>query len=114
MSKHRDYTKYSGRSQREEEKLIKEAEAKVNDAEIRMAEEVAVEAPPKPKAGVVTDCLKLNVREKPDKDSGIVCEITASTELVIYENESTEEFYKICTYSGIEGYCMKKFITILN
>lgn len=114
MSKHRDYTKYSGRSQREEEKLIKEAEAKVNDVEVQPVEEVVEEASTKPKAGIVTDCLKLNVREKPDKDSDIVCEITASTELVIYEEESTEEFYKICTYSGIDGYCMKKFITILN
>ena len=113
MSKHKDYTKYSGRSQREEEKLIKEAEEQINNSEFPMAEEVVEDVRPEPKTGVVTDCLKLNVRTKPDKDSDIVCEITASTNLVIDEEESTEEFYKICTYSGVEGYCMKKFITIL-
>lgn len=31
-----------------------------------------------------------------------------NTMLVIYENESTEEFYKVYTASGIEGFCMKK------
>ena len=27
-------------------------------------------------------------------------------------DESTEDFYKICTESGINGYCLKKFIEI--
>lgn len=33
--------------------------------------------------GVVTDCLKLNIREKPDKNSGIVTVVTCLTELKI-------------------------------
>jgi hypothetical protein len=31
---------------------------------------------------------------------------------MIDEKESTEEFYKVCTAAGIEGFCMKKFIAI--
>jgi hypothetical protein len=46
------------------------------------------------KIGFVTNCKKLNVREKPKTDS------------------ATEEFYKVFTVAGIEGFCMKNFITI--
>lgn len=64
------------------------------------------------KIGLVTNCKKLNVREKPTVEAQVVCEIVCSTELMIDEKESTEEFYKVCTASGIEGFCMKKFIAI--
>lgn len=64
------------------------------------------------KIGFVTNCQKLNVREEPKTDSAIVCEVDYQTELMIDENESTEEFYKVFTDAGIEGFCMKKFITI--
>ena len=64
------------------------------------------------KIGFVTNCKKLNVREKPRTDATIICEVDYQTELVINEKESTEEFYKVCTAAGIEGFCMKKFIAI--
>ncbi len=64
------------------------------------------------KMGFVTNCKKLNVREEPKKDSAIVCEVDYQTGLMIDKNESTEEFYKVFTAAGIEGFCMKKFITI--
>lgn len=64
------------------------------------------------KMGFVTNCKKLNIREEPRTDATIVCEVDYQTELMIDENESTEEFYKIFTAAGIEGFCMKKFITI--
>ena len=64
------------------------------------------------KIGIVTNCKKLNVREKPTVEAPVVCEIVCQTELMIDEKESTEEFYKVCTAAGIEGFCMKKFIAI--
>jgi len=64
------------------------------------------------KIGLVTDCNKLNVRERPTVESPVVCEVVSQTELMIDEKESTEEFYKVCTAAGIEGFCMKKFIAI--
>ncbi len=64
------------------------------------------------KIGFVTNCKKLNVREKPRTDATIICEVDYQTELMIDEKESTEEFYKVCTATGIEGFCMKKFIAI--
>ena len=65
-----------------------------------------------PVLGIVHQCLTLNVREEPDKDSGIVCSIQCLTEVMVDEEESTQDFYKICTASGIEGYCMKKYISV--
>jgi hypothetical protein len=64
------------------------------------------------KIGFVTNCKKLNVREEPKTDSAIVCEVDYQTELMLDEKGSTEEFYKVCTATGIEGFCMKKFIAI--
>ena len=62
--------------------------------------------------GVVTNCLQLNVREAPRPDAKVLFVIDSLSEVAIYENESTDEFYKICTASGLEGFCMKKFIAI--
>ena len=64
------------------------------------------------KIGFVSNCKKLNVREKPTVEAPVVCEIVCRTELMVDEKESTEEFYKVCTAAGIEGFCMKKFIAI--
>lgn len=64
------------------------------------------------KTGIVTDCLKLNVRELPSKDANVLCEILALAEVQINEEESTEDFFKVCTATGIEGFCMKKYIVI--
>lgn len=64
------------------------------------------------KIGIVTNCKKLNVREEPDTGASIVCEIVYQTDLMIDEKESTEDFYKVCTASGVEGFCMKKFVAV--
>lgn len=62
--------------------------------------------------GIVTDCLKLRVRKQPNTAAEVLCEIDALSEVQIDEKESTEEFYKVCTEAGIEGFCMKKFIAV--
>lgn len=64
------------------------------------------------KIGIVTDCERLNVREAPVSDAKILIEIPALSEVLIDEKESTDAFYKICTASGVQGFCMKKFISV--
>lgn len=103
-NKHKDYTRYS------KEVIENEIVETVNSVETVVEEPVKVV---EPKEAVVTDCLKLNVRKDPSTSSEVICEVNASTHLMVYEAESTEEFYRICTSAGIEGYCMKKFVTIL-
>lgn len=62
--------------------------------------------------GKVVDCVKLNVREHPNTKASVVFEIPVGSMVYIDETCSTDEFYKICTEHGVEGYCMKKFIEI--
>ena len=57
-------------------------------------------------------CAKLNVRFDATIDSESVGVINRDSKVFIYEDESTEEFYKVCTATGLEGYCMKKFISV--
>ena len=69
-----------------------------------------VEAPKN--LGKVVGCVKLNVREEPNTKADVVFEIPVGSKVFIDESCSTDEFYKICTEHGVEGYCMKKFIEI--
>lgn len=62
--------------------------------------------------GLVANCKRLNIREGPTVDAPVICEVACQTELMIEEADSTEDFYKVCTTAGIEGFCMKKFIAI--
>jgi uncharacterized protein YgiM (DUF1202 family) len=62
--------------------------------------------------GVVTDCVRLNIRKEPKVGSQIIGKIDRQTELMIEGKASTDDFYKVCTAAGIEGFCMKKFIAI--
>lgn len=62
--------------------------------------------------GVVTDCLRLNIREEPTKDSAVVTIVTCLDELKIDPDNSTDEWYAVCTASGVEGFCMKKFVAV--
>ena len=66
---------------------------------------------PEPIEGTV-NCEKLNVRSDATIDSDPVGVIARDSKVFIYEDESTEEFYKVCTATGLEGYCMKKFISV--
>lgn len=104
MSKHHNYNNYSKpdfkTEQVEEKKVFEEP-----------AIEELTEAP-KTIMGIVSDCTKLNVRKAPNSEADVVCTIPVSTKVQIDEVESTEDFYKVCTEAGVEGYCMKKFIMI--
>lgn len=78
-----------------------ETEAPVEEAE------VIVET----KIGTVTDCSKLNLREKPKKDAKILKEIPVKTEVTVYPDESTKTWYKV-SVNGLDGFCMKEYITL--
>lgn len=62
--------------------------------------------------GIVVNCIKLNVRKEPDKTSNIIQIIDALTEVRVIMKDSTYNFYKVILSSGVEGYCMKKFIEL--
>lgn len=62
--------------------------------------------------GVVTNCVRLNIREEPSISAPIITEVNALSELMIDLAASNEEWYSVCTEAGIEGFCMKKFVAI--
>ena len=63
-------------------------------------------------AGVVTDCVKLNVRKEASPDAEILATIDFFSEVMVDLDASTDEFYKVFIPAGIEGFCMKKYIAL--
>ncbi len=62
--------------------------------------------------GVVTDCLKLNVRAIPYADGEVLTIVDALSKVSVDMLLSTDDFYKVLTETGVEGFCMKKYIAI--
>lgn len=94
-----------------EEITVEEVIAEVTaTAEVEEPVEEVVETPSK--VGVVTGCEKLRVRKGPNATADVICEIAKSTAVIIDEEASSNDFYKVCTESGVEGFCMKKFIAV--
>lgn len=58
------------------------------------------------------NCLRLHIHAEPSLDSEIVCKVRYLTEVEIDQKNSTEDFYKIYTAIGAEGFCQKDLITI--
>lgn len=64
--------------------------------------------------GMVTDCLKLNVRKNPSTDAEVLTIVDALSNVMVDMDTSTDAFYKVCTETGVEGYCMKKYIVLFQ
>lgn len=60
----------------------------------------------------IVNCLRLHIHVEPDLNSEIVCKVRYLTEVEIDKEKSTENFYKIYTAIGAEGFCQKELITI--
>ena len=61
-------------------------------------------------SGVVANCQSLNVRSEANTDAEVVSSLRVGSNVTIDEENSTEDFFKICTAAGIDGYCMKQYI----
>ena len=60
--------------------------------------------------GMVSGCAKLNVRAEANLFSDVVCVLDNMSEIEINVEKSDKDWFYICTASGIEGYCMRKFV----
>lgn len=60
--------------------------------------------------GIVTGCAKLNVRSDASLFADVVCTLDVMSEMMIDVNKSTKDWFFVCTATGVEGYCMKKFV----
>lgn len=75
-------------------------------------QEYPVVEEPELAVGVVANCRKLNVREHPDTSANVLSELLALSEVQVVANEKFDEWYHVITASGIDGYCMKKYIDV--
>lgn len=133
MSKH-NYSQYSNKNRNEERKApaaVAEVEAATTvsapaePVEVKMEYKTPVEhvyvneAPAETSketvktkniSGIVIDCNRLNVREEPNSNAKVVTVLNRDVEVEINKAESTADWFKVAV-NGIEGYCMRKFIS---
>lgn len=129
MSHNKNYSKFSQKKENVNlEEIFPETEAVEADAEqepiidpvveveAEQAQEIVEESQNTeeavPTVGFVDNCECLRVRKESNVDSEELCIINKLSEVVIDLDNSTDYFYKVTTSEGVEGYCMKKFITI--
>ena len=129
MSQNKNYSKFSQKKENVNlEEIFPEAEAVEADSEqepimdpvveeeAEQAQEIVEESQKIEEAvqtvGFVDNCECLRVRKESNVDSEELCIINKLSEVVIDLDNSTDYFYKVTTSEGVEGYCMKKFITI--
>ena len=62
--------------------------------------------------GKISGFEKLYVRKEASKDSEPVGIVTNKDDLSIDVARSTDDFYKVITSNGLEGYCIKEFVKI--
>ena len=62
--------------------------------------------------GKISGFEKLYVRKEASKDSEPVGIVTDKDDLSIDVSRSTDDFYKVITSNGLEGYCVKEFVKI--
>ena len=103
------------RGLRREAGIVEEAAAE--PVEVESTEEPTAEEAPKKesKVGTVHNCAKLNLRSTPvyePKGKNIITSLILGTAVIIDDEKSTDEFYKVTTEDGLEGYCMKQFIRL--
>lgn len=91
------------------------------EEQVIIPEEPVVETPvEKPTAkkkpatvkGTVIGCLKLNVREQMNLKSTPLSVLPVSSEVKVVANEEHDGWYHVFTSTGVEGYCMKQYISI--
>lgn len=66
---------------------------------------------PKTVTGTVFNCAKLNVRSKPDTDAEVLTILDTNAEVVIDPARSINDWLKITTAAGVEGFCMRKYVS---
>lgn len=91
--------------------IIQELRSKRQDVPELCTEAEAVDEP-HTDFGIVTNCLYLNVRKRPDINADVAVVIDALAQVCVDLDASTEDFYKVRTSDGVEGFCMRKYIAL--
>ena len=82
---------------------VEESTNKIEETKKEVIEEVI---------GKIIEFEKLYIRKEADKNSEPVGIVTNKDYLSIDIIHSTDDFYKVITSNGLEGYCVKEFVKI--
>lgn len=113
MSHKPNYTKYSNFSKPQEAPVV-EPEVKDEEETVieSVTEEPVIEEDGDETIGVIVKCERLNVRETASPDATVLTTVPKGAQVKVNIFESTNDFYKVCTEAGVEGYCAKDYINI--
>lgn len=73
-------------------------------------ETVETETLPDTVTGMVVGCAKLNVRSDASLFADVICTLDVMSEIMIDINKSTKDWFFVCTATGVEGYCLRKYV----
>lgn len=93
------------------EETINEVEESTNKIE-ETKKEVTKKEVTEEVIGKIIEFEKLYIRKEADKNSEPVGIVTNKDYLSIDIIHSTDDFYKVITSNGLEGYCVKEFVKI--
>lgn len=62
--------------------------------------------------GTVVDCVKLNVRSKPNSTAEIVYVLPVNTKVMVDTSKMVGDWYYVYTTDGVKGYCLKTNIRV--
>ena len=62
--------------------------------------------------GTVVNCIKLNVRSAPDMTESVLTIIPVSSKIQVDMAVYLDDWYKVYTETGVEGFCMKQYIEV--
>lgn len=126
MSKHKhNYTQYSEKKQHSQnvntmekstitEEVLKPIsrapEVKMDSVPVLVNETVETKPIPKTVVGMVVGCAKLNVRAEASLFSDVIYTLNTQSEIEIDIEKSDKDWFYICTATGVEGYCMRKYV----
>lgn len=58
----------------------------------------------------VVDCTSLNIREKPDKTSTILCVISVGDTVLVNSDSLEEDWLNVSIQNDVIGYAMKEYL----
>jgi hypothetical protein len=60
----------------------------------------------------VVDSVRLHILSEPRSDADVVCKVRYLTELKIVDERFVDDYMKVCTATGAEGYCDRRLVKI--
>lgn len=107
MSKNRNYNRYYNNEPKETEEVAEEVLVETEETEEPEERDPLYEA-------VVDGCEKLRVRSEDKLGDNIVTTIEKGDRLYILSDNKDSEFYGVRLEDGTLGFCMRKFVEILE